>query len=186
MIFEKGRNTTYNFYLNNTKLEIVSSFKYLGIHFFKNGNWFRTQKRLAEHASYALHNLFSLFGQIELPTSEKCRLFDTLVGSILNYSSEIWGMHQARDIEKVHTKFCRWILHVKKSTNFTGLYGELGRVPMIVNRKIIMVKYWLKTLKLEETSIPRKIYLMLKRDADNGISYNGLNWAFHIKLFSGA
>ena len=87
MIFEKGRNTTYNFYLNNTKLEIVSSFKYLGIHFFKNGNWFRTQKRLAEHASYALHNLFSLFGQIELPTSEKCRLFDTLVGSILNYSS---------------------------------------------------------------------------------------------------
>lgn len=65
MIFEKGRNTTYNFYLNHTKLEIVSSFKYLGIHFFKNGNWFRTQKRLAEHASYALHNLFSLFGQIE-------------------------------------------------------------------------------------------------------------------------
>ena len=52
---------------------------------------------------------------------------------------------------------------------------------MIVNRKIIMVKYWLKTLKLEETSIPRKIYLMLKRDADDGISYNGLNWAFHIK-----
>ena len=181
MIFERGRNTTYNFYLNNTKLDLVSSFKYLGIHFFKNGNWFRTQKRLAEHASYALHNLFSLFGQIELPTSEKCRLFDTLVGSILNYSSEIWGMHQARDIEIVHTKFCRWILHVKKSTNLTGLYGELGRVPMIVNRKVIMVKYWLKTLKPEETSIPRKIYLMLKRDADNGISYNGLNWAFHIK-----
>ena len=90
-------------------------------------------------------------------------------------------MHQARDNEIVHTKFCRWILHVKKSTNLTGLYGELGRVPMIVNRKIIMVKYWLKTLKLEETSIPRKIYLMLKRDADNGISYNGLTWAFHIK-----
>lgn len=69
MIFEKGRNTTYNCYLNNTKLEMVSSFNDLGIHFFKNGNWFRTQKRLAEHASYALHNLFSLFGQIELPTS---------------------------------------------------------------------------------------------------------------------
>ena len=52
MIFEKGRNTTYNFYLNHTKLEIVSSLKYLGIHFFKNGNWFRIQKRLAAHASY--------------------------------------------------------------------------------------------------------------------------------------
>ena len=80
MIFEKGRHTSFDFYLNNTKLDIVTSFKYLGIHFFKNGNWFRSQKRIAEHASYALHNLFSLFTQVELPISEKCRLFDTLVG----------------------------------------------------------------------------------------------------------
>ena len=35
--------------------------------------------------------------------SEKCRLFDTLAGSILNNSSEIWGMHEAKDNEKVHT-----------------------------------------------------------------------------------
>lgn len=34
MIFEKGRHTTFDFYLNNTKLEVVSSFKYLGMHFF--------------------------------------------------------------------------------------------------------------------------------------------------------
>ena len=58
MIFEKGRNTSFDFYLNNTKLDIVTSFKYLGIHFFKNGNWFRSKKKIAEHASYALHNLF--------------------------------------------------------------------------------------------------------------------------------
>ena len=77
---------------------------------------------------------FSLFGQIKLPTSEKYRLFDTLVESILNYSSEI-GVHEARDIKNVHTKFCRWILNVKTSSHLTGLYGELGRVPMIVNRK---------------------------------------------------
>ena len=61
MIFEKGRHTSHDFYLNNVKLEVVTSFKYLGIHFFKNGNLFRTQKRIAEHAAYALHNLFSLF-----------------------------------------------------------------------------------------------------------------------------
>ena len=45
MIFEKGRHTYFDFYLNIVKLEIVTSFKYLGIHFFKHGNWHRTQKK---------------------------------------------------------------------------------------------------------------------------------------------
>ena len=115
MIFEKGRHTTYDFF-NNKKLELVTSFKYLGIHFFKNGNWFRTQKRIAQHASCTLHNLFALLNQIELSISEKCRLFDTLVGSILNYSAEVIGLYEAKDIELIHTTFCRWILHVRKST----------------------------------------------------------------------
>ena len=181
MIFEKGRHTSFNFYLNGTKLDIVTSFKYLGIHFFKNGNWYRTQQRLADHASYALHNLFSLFNQIELPTSEKCRLFDTLVGSILNYGSEIWGLNEAKDVERIHTKFCRWVLGVKKSTNLTGLYGELGRVPLIINRKVNILKYWVKLLNTEENAIPRKIYSMLKQDADNNNSYNGANWASNVK-----
>ena len=82
MIFERGHHTNCELYLNNVKLEVVTSFKYLGVYFFKNGNWFRTQKRLALHASYALHKLFSLFKQFELPTSEKCKLFVTLVGSV--------------------------------------------------------------------------------------------------------
>ena len=59
MIFEKGRHTSFDFYLNNTKLDIVTSFKYLGIHFFKNGNWFRSQKRISEHASYAFFFIYS-------------------------------------------------------------------------------------------------------------------------------
>ena len=36
LIFEKGgRSTKYDFYLYNEKLENVSSFKYLGVYFFK-------------------------------------------------------------------------------------------------------------------------------------------------------
>ena len=57
----------------------------------KNDNWNRTQKILSQHAAFALHNLFSLFRQIELTTSQKHKLFDTMVGSVLNYSAEVWG-----------------------------------------------------------------------------------------------
>jgi hypothetical protein len=34
MIFENGRSTEHDFFLYNTRLEIVESFKYLGIYFF--------------------------------------------------------------------------------------------------------------------------------------------------------
>ena len=44
MIFEKGARSHHDFYIYNTVLDIVDSFKYLGITLFKNGNWYRTQK----------------------------------------------------------------------------------------------------------------------------------------------
>ena len=181
MIFEKGRHTSYDFNLNNTKLEVVTTFKYLGVYFFKNGNWHRTQKSIADHASFALHNLFSLFTQVEIPISQKCKLFDALVGSILNYSSEIWGGHEAKDVELIHNKFCRKILCVRQSTNLNGIYGELGRVPMSIMRKINMIRYWFKILKSDDSTLPTIIYRMLKTDADNNITYNGVNWASQIK-----
>ena len=182
MIFETSRHATqYDFYINNVKLEVVKSFKYLGIYFFKNGNWHRTQKQLSQHAAFALHNLFSLFRQVELTFYQKCKLFDVMVGSVLNYSAEVWGYHEANDVEMLHTKFCRWILRVRKSTNLSGLYGELGRYPLIVYRKISMIRYWIKLLSSSDTFIPKRIYNMLKHDLDNRNTYNGSNWAFQIK-----
>jgi len=38
MIFERGRHTSHDFYINDQKIEIVKSFKYLGVHLFKNNN----------------------------------------------------------------------------------------------------------------------------------------------------
>ena len=134
MIFEKGRHTYFDFYIYGQTIEAVDFFTYLGITFFKNGHWFRTQKSIAEHAAFTLHNLFRIFNTVELSVAQKCKLFDTLVESILNFGSEVWGMNEASDIELLHTKFLRRILEVKKSTNFIALCGELGRFPFHIIR----------------------------------------------------
>ena len=44
---------------------------------------------------------------------KKCKLFDCLVASVLNYGCEIWGNNHRKYIETVHTKFCRYVLGVK-------------------------------------------------------------------------
>ena len=107
MIFEKGRRSEVHFYYNNIELEVVDSFKYLGIMFYKNGSWNRMQKCLAEYGSFALHNLYRLLQDMILKTNEKFKLFDCLVSSVLGYAGEVWGFHGAPDIERLHTQFCK-------------------------------------------------------------------------------
>ena len=45
-----------------------------------------------------------------------------------------------------------------------------------------MMKYWVKLLKLDANAIPKKIYFMLRKDAEKHVSYNGANWASQVKL----
>ena len=55
MTFEKGRRTEVHIHYNNIDLEVVDSFKYLDIMFYKNGSWNRTQNCLAEYGSFDLY-----------------------------------------------------------------------------------------------------------------------------------
>ena len=44
-----------------------------------------------------------------------------------------------------------------------------------------MIKYWSKLMRSSDSFIPKKMYGILKDDADSGITYNGTNWASCIK-----
>lgn len=87
----------------------------------------------------------------------RCAIFDTYVSSVLNYGCEIWGFHKARDIEKLHVMFCKHTLGVRQSTNNILVYCELGRCPLIINRKLRIFKYWSKLVRSENTKL-RALY----------------------------
>ena len=150
MIFEMGKTANKMFYFSDIELEIVHSLKYLGVTFYKNGNWHMTQKCIAEYGTYSLHNLYKTLSTIELPVSEKFKLFDSLVGSVLCYASEVWGYCKADDIERVHTRFCHSILSVKRSTSTSALYLELGRKPLIAFRQLKILNYLAKIIRTEQ------------------------------------
>ena len=70
-------------------------------------------------------------------------LFDTYVGSVLNYGCEIWGFQNGRDLEKVQLYYLKTLLGVKKNTNSAFVYYETGRFPMKVVRLFRIFKFWL-------------------------------------------
>ena len=71
-------------------------------------------------------------------------LFDKMVTPVLSYGCEVWGFHTSSAIERVHLKFCKLVLKVSKSTCNEMIYGELERYPLIIERKIKILSYWLK------------------------------------------
>lgn len=52
------------------------------------------------------------------------QLFDALVGSILNHSSEIWEFNKYKEIERIYNKFGKHIQRVQKTTCSVTIYGN--------------------------------------------------------------
>ena len=175
MVFKSGnRPETVDIFFDNCKLKNVSKFTYLGVTLSANGKFYQAQKALTEQATKALFSLNTLFENVSLHVSEKVKLFDAMVVPILNYGSEIWGFHSAPDIERVHTKFLKQILCVRPQTCNDAVYGELGRVPMSVIRKVRIVKYWFKIMK-NPGSLLHRIFL------DQNISNIADSWPNKVK-----
>ena len=158
MVFKKGnRVENVELYYNNVRLKNVRKFTYLGVRLTSNGIFLQTQKALSEQARKAMFSLFSLFDMVSLNVSEKLKMFDAMISPILNYGAEIWGFHKSVDIERLHLKFLKLKLHVKPQTMDYIVYGELGRVPMAIIRKIRILKYWTRIIQ-DKNSLMYKLY----------------------------
>ena len=90
----------------------------------------RPKKHLYDQATKAMYVLISKSRRLNLSTDIQLHLFDSLVVPILLYGCEIWGYENNSLIEKLHLKFCKYILRVKKTTPSCMIYGELGRFPL--------------------------------------------------------
>ena len=99
------------FYYNGEILEIVKEFKYLGLVFTTGGSFAAAQSALSGQAQKAIFKLNRyLYKFTYISPKHKLELFDKLIASILNYSSEVWGFIQANSIERVHLQFCKKII----------------------------------------------------------------------------
>ena len=90
-----------------------------------------------------MNSLLAITRCMKLPIIIMFNIFVSFVLSIRNYSCNIWGFTRAENIDRVHRKFCKWLLNVKMSTDNISLYGELGHFPLILGRQVRIIKYWL-------------------------------------------
>ena len=178
IVFRKGGMLPRDiaFYYQGKRLEIVNSFKYLGVFFTAGGSFSEAQNTLAGQAQKALFKLNKyLYKFTFISPKHRIELFDKLITPILNYASEVWGFKQANCIERVHLQYCKKLLGVKKNTQNDFVYEEFGRTDFRMRRYLLIIKYWFKILYSREIKYIKLIYKLMLNDIDTHPTV--INWA---------
>ena len=182
VVFRRGGRLSQHdvFFYGDVILEVVATFSYLGVTLSSSGKFSCTQQNLADRGLRALYALRKEVHSLVNPDLDTLvMLFDRLVTPVLLYACEVWGFHNAPAVERVHLKFCKWILSLKKSTCSDMVYGELGRHPLVVERKLRIIKYWLKIVCNETSLLVSQSYNTLYRDIV--ANDRGINWATSVR-----
>ena len=104
-----------------------------------------------------------------------CQLFDSCVGAILNYSSEIFGFSQSKELERLHLKFCKRILKVHLSSSNAAIY-EVERYPLYISRYCKLIKYWCIIVQSDNIILYR-VYTLAVKDCLSGYT----NWVSRVQ-----
>ena len=165
VIFSKGRPPrNLRFVYNGNELEIVDEFSYLGILYSRTGSFTKAKKSQAEKATRAVYDIIKKGRLHNLNIETHLELFDKIVKPILLYGCEVWGIGDNSIIERVHLKFCKLLLNLKKSTPDFMIYGELGRYPLDICIKLRIINYWVKLIHGKQEKLPVILYQLAKKN----------------------
>ena len=139
---KKGFKTTnFNFMCGESKIDIVSKYKYLGLWFTDDLNL----QYMAEQVSASAHRALGLviarcksFGG--MPFECYSRLYQSLVQSVLDYGACVWGHKEFDCIMSVEYRAIRFFLGVSKRTTITAIMGDMGWTPQCVNQKLAICR----------------------------------------------
>jgi hypothetical protein len=165
------------FYFNKQKIKIVPYYKYLGLTMSSRLSWSPAQTTLSAQATKALRVISQI--NYECDYSFKCAvdIFDKCVLPILTYGSEIWGPDINNVTERVHVNFCKKQLGVGVNTPTAAVLGECGRDSIYITCYKRCIKYWLKLMQLQETSLLRSSYSLQLQQCNSGKT----NWASKVR-----
>lgn len=136
----------YAFQFKGDSIEVVDSYKYLGVTMSSNGGFRTCQDQLCQRGKRAMYSLIAMCRKFDLPIDLQLDLFDAMVMPIIMYGCEIWGYKIIKDVENIQVTFLKNVLGVRKTTCNSMVYGELGKFPVNIHVKYRMLSYWMRIL----------------------------------------
>ena len=161
VIFHSRKNPRDIFMFDNQKLEVVNSFKYLGIEFSKSGTFFKGKKSAYEQGLKAMYSLLQTARKQKLPIDICLDLYSSMVIPVFLYGCEIWGHKNVEILEKLQLKFLKHLFHLNRKTMSHVIYGETGLYPISVLVKTRMIRFWADIVSSNMQKYSCKLYDIL-------------------------
>ena len=169
---------------SGSAIENVLQYKYLGIMFSSSGKFTAAKEDLYKRGLKATFKLSNLLKSNNIGYKTSMHLFDHIVKPVLLYGSEIWGpldstnkttdkliQHSMNSLtEKCHLKFCRIMLGVGRKAPNLGIYGETGRLPLLIDIFKAATKFYIRLLTLENNCMLYRAFTDNKALMEHNIS----------------
>ena len=143
IVFRKrgGLRNNESWTYKEDNLEVINNFNYLGTVFNYTGNFALNQETLVGKGLKALNCLLYNTKKYCLKPKVLCQLFDAFAGSILSFSSEVWGFGKCKEIERIHLKFCKTLLKLSLQLAIWGSMESLDAIPYIFQGMHVLLNF---------------------------------------------
>ena len=164
-------------YFQDKPLKIVQSYCYLGVDLLCSGSFRAARGNLMDKAGKAMFPLFSTISNFHLPCAKAIQLFHSLIEPIALYNSENWATfthHQISSLEqnkttlfthmttsepsKVHLKFLKFILGLKRNCSNAATLGEVGEFPLMLRGFVNLLTYWHRVANVQNTTLAKQAF----------------------------
>lgn len=158
MVFRKGGKLSQNdrWSFKGQLVEIVNSYKYLGVTMTTTLSWEAHFKDKAKTAKLAMNSVWSsLLGNDKVPMSAKHTCFDSVLRSIVCYCAQVWGYVENNTIESVLRLFLKRIYRLPINTPNYILYIESGSRNIHTFTLRMFIMHILRVLSLDNQRLPK-------------------------------
>ena len=139
IVFRKGGFLAANevWRYGDEEIEVVNSYKYLGLYFTTKLSLTQAVGDLAAKAKIRTSQILKCLWRLgNVPRNVFFKMYDAQILRILMYGSELWGFQQFAVIGKAHMFACKRFLNVSVQTPNKMIYGDLGRYPMFITSAV--------------------------------------------------
>lgn len=166
VIGKKDKSETL--WLEGKQVEIVRSYKYLGLDFEDTYKWNQCVDKRILGGLKALFSLQNKCKKADIWSWEMRKfLFKSLVQPVILYGCQVWGTNLAKGmwkkIEKVQKRFLIEELGVRVQTPYPMVLAETGMLPLEGEALCSLISYIAKLKKMDSNRIPHKIMMATKR-----------------------
>ena len=166
---KKVKKENITFSIGGKNIEIVEEFKYLGVTFKYNGNFNNNIKALKTQGDRAIFSIIKKARKYNLPVYMQFELFDKMVIPVILYGCETWGFKYLATLEKLHLKFCKFVMEMKTATPDVMVYGESGRFKLEYYAKKRMINFWAAMVCGNRNKLSFIMYNLCKERYERGL-----------------